>query len=366
MSYITSIGTANPPNKISQSAISQFMVRAMEMDEEDARKLRALFRMTGIESRYSVIEDYGKDSGFSFYPDASNQKAFPTTKQRMELFRKHALDLSVAAVRNCLSGRSVPTVSFTHLIVVSCTGLYAPGLDIDLVAALEMTSHVQRFSINFMGCYAAFNGLKLADTICKSDPKAKVMVVCTELCSIHFQRENNLDNMLSNALFGDGAAAIVVEPNPKTGANLLTESFFCDLATEGKNDMAWVVGDTGFEMKLTSYVPDIIRRGIRSLTSSLMGQLSKDLKDVSYFAIHPGGKKILEVIEEELGLTKEQNCFAYSVLRQYGNMSSPTVVFVINEIFKNLNTSDDQKEILSFAFGPGLTMESMLLKIEMH
>lgn len=367
MSFITAIGTANPENKFSQSTIADFMVRAMQMDDQDARKLRALFRMTGIETRHSVITDYGKVDGYDFYSNSQNFEPVPSTGTRLLLYRQQALMLSVDAINRCLSKVSdFDKKSITHLIVVSCTGMYAPGLDIDLVKALGLPTNTQRLCINFMGCYAAFNGLKQADIICQSDAKAKVLVVCTELCSIHFQKENTDDNLLANALFADGSAALLVESSPRKGLNLKPVSFYCDLAPEGDQDMAWTVGDLGFEMRLSSYVPDVIQRGIKTLTHSLLQQISYDLSDVSYFAIHPGGKKILEVIEQELNLTKEQNKSAYEVLRQYGNMSSPTVLFVLHDVCKNLNDEDDQKKILSFAFGPGLTLESMVLEIQNH
>jgi len=198
--------------------------------------------------------------------------------------------------------------------------------------------------VNFMGCYAAFNAIKLADTFCIAQRDARVLVVCTELCSIHFQKENTLDNMLANALFADGSAAILMENSPRKGLNLKPESFYCALAPEGEKDMAWTVGDLGFEMKLSSYVPDVIRSGIKNLTTSLLDQVSQRLSDVTYFAIHPGGKKILEVIEQELGLSKEQNNSAYRVLKEYGNMSSPTVLFVINDLCGRLNGIDGGKK----------------------
>jgi len=367
MSYITSIGTANPQNKVKQSDIAEFMVRAMGLDQNDARKLRALYRVTGIESRYSVIGDYGRKDGFDFYANSPDMEPFPSTKKRLGLYRDHSLNISLKAISMCLSKRpEFVKTSLTHLVVVSCTGMYAPGLDIDIIKAMGLSPHIQRLCINFMGCYAAFNGMKLADTFCKAQPEAKVLVVCTELCSLHFQKENSDDNMLANALFADGSAALLVESTPRRGLNLKPESFFCAIAMEGEKDMAWTVGDLGFEMKLSSYVPQVIRTGIKQLTTSLLERISQTLSDVSYFAIHPGGKKILEVIEKELGLTKEQNHHAYEVLRNYGNMSSPTVLFVIDELCKNLNGVDGGKKILSFAFGPGLTLESMLLKIENH
>lgn len=367
MSFITSIGVANPEHKLSQSVIADFMVRAMQLDDNDARKLRSLYRLTGIETRHSVLSDYGKKEGFDFYSNTETLEPFPSTKQRLEVYRQHSLSLSVRAIENCLNHHDgFDKKSITHLVVVSCTGMYAPGLDIDLVKSLGLSSSVQRMCINFMGCYAAFNGLKLADTYCQANADARVLVVCTELCSIHFQKKNTEDNMLANALFADGSAALLVESTPRKGLNLKPIGFYCDLAMDGEQDMAWTVGDLGFEMRLSAYVPDVIRKGIKELTQSLLGSIAKNQNDVTYYAIHPGGKKILEAIEAELGLTKEQNKHAYHVLRTYGNMSSPTVLFVLNELSKTLNGVDDKKTILSFAFGPGLTLESMLLEVQNH
>ena len=356
MSYITAIGTATPPHRFSQSVIADFMVKAMRLDEAEAKKLRALYRATGIESRYSVLADYGRSGDYEFYANSDDLNPMPTTKRRLEVFRKHAVELSCEAAQSAL--RNVSPKEITHLVVVSCTGLYAPGLDIDLIKALGLRPDVQRTCINFMGCYAAFNALKLADSFCGNDPAAKVLIICTELCSLHFQNANTQDNMLANALFGDGSASLLVESKTRKGLNLKPEVFRCDLAMNGEEDMAWTVGDVGFEMKLSSYVPDIIRTGIKELATKLLNGV-----DANYFAIHPGGKKILEVIEKELGLSHNQNVHAYNVLKQYGNMSSPTVVFVLKELCKELNGVDHNKKILSFAFGPGLTMESMLLSV---
>ncbi|MBL7873197.1 MAG: type III polyketide synthase [Cyclobacteriaceae bacterium] len=367
MSFITSIGTANPANKFSQAQLADFMIQAMQLNEQDTRKLKTIFRASGIETRYSVIDDYGKKDEFKFYSNGLNLEPLPTTKERLELFREKSLSLSLQAISDCLAKvSSNESKALTHLIVVSCTGLYAPGLDIDLVKSLNLSSNIQRLCINFMGCYAAFNAIKIANAYCESDPNAKVLVVCTELCSIHFQKECSDDNLLANALFADGSAALLIESSPRKGVNLKPVSFFCDLAPEGAQDMAWTVGDLGFEMRLSAYVPEVIKRGIASLTKKLLAQISNQLSDISYYAIHPGGKKILEVIEQELGLTKKDNQASYEILKKFGNMSSPTVLFVLNEISKNLNGVDSGKKILSFAFGPGLTLESLVLEIQNH
>ena len=362
MSYITAIGTANPKYRYKQSQIADFMVRAMQLDTQNSRKLRAVFNASGIEYRHSILEDYGRESDFTFYPNTSDFEPFPPTSLRLDSFRKHAVDLSVAAVDN-IAGLNPSSI--THLVTVSCTGLYAPGLDIELVTRLGLPTSVQRTAINFMGCYAAFNALKVGDAFCQQHSDSRVLIVCVELCSLHFQKSPTEDNMIANALFGDGAAAVLMENDKRKGVNLRPERFVSELTAIGSTDMAWQVGDLGFEMKLSTYVPAIIRDGILPLTTRMLDGVSKNISDIRYFALHPGGRKILENIEHELGLTKLQNASAYEILKKFGNMSSPTVLFVLAEVMKGIKAGDDGEYILSFAFGPGITLESMLLKIEL-
>lgn len=365
MSYLTSIGIAVPDNRFEQSVIGKFMTRAMELNYENTRKLNAIFKSSGIANRYSVLTDYGKENDFSFYSNAENFEPFPSTSTRLHEYQRFAPDLSVSAVNDCISKHpGFDITSITHLIVVSCTGMYAPGLDIDLVERLGLKHDVQRISINFMGCYAAFNGIKVGDAFCKADPHATVLVVCVELCSIHFQKQATEDNMLANALFADGAAAVLLQGKPTAGINLKPEAFHNALALSKDPQMAWRVGNLGFEMKLTSYVPEIIQRGIKKLTDEMLAKIKSDFSTLKHFAIHPGGKKILEAIEKELGLSKTDNRHAYAVLNNYGNMSSPTVLFVLYHLLKDLTVQNNDESVLSFAFGPGLTLESILFKIQ--
>lgn len=365
MSFITSIGVAVPPFRFSQNTIASFMQKVMQLDYQDGRKLKTIFRSSGIQTRYSVLDDYGKQSDFSFYSNTANYEPFPTTEKRLNQYRKSALSLGVEAAQKCFAEKSAQSINqVTHLIVVSCTGMYAPGLDIDLIKSLGLREDVQRTCIAFMGCYAVFNALKVADSFCKADPSSTVLIVSVELCTIHFQKEATLDNLLANALFSDGAAAMLVRSSPDSGWNLSLETFHNALAYNGSEHMAWNIGNLGFEMKLSAYVPDIIREGIHKLTNTLLKRVDRNINDITHFAIHPGGKKILEVIEDELGLSKEKNKHAYSVLSEYGNMSSSTVIFVLDQIVRSLKEDDQDKYILSIAFGPGLTLESMLLKIQ--
>jgi len=363
-SYINAIGTAVPKHKILQGYAADWMCNALNIKGKEQKLIHTLYDATGIESRYSVLEDFLADKeNFGFFPNTEDLEPFPGVKKRMEIYKACSLPLASLAIKNCLENTVIKNAEITHIILASCTGMYAPGLEIDIIEQLGLNNNIERTCIQFMGCYAAFNALKSADYICRADKDAVVLVLCIELCSIHFQKTPGRDTIVSNALFGDGAAAVLVTGKTQIGNNLRLGPFKCMLASEGKNDMAWQIGDSGFEMKLSSYVPDIIKSGIKNLTDQLLQNLGLGIDQIDYFAIHPGGRRILEVCEEELGMTREDNCHAYKILRDYGNMSSPTVLFVINSIFQKLTSIDQNKKILSFAFGPGLTMESMLLEV---
>ncbi len=357
---ITAIGTAVPRHRIEQKDVLKFMIRAHGLEEAEAKRLELLYRASGIRHRYSVLSDFQKAGDFTFFPDNENMEPFPSTSKRQEKYRNEVLLLSVQSAEKCLAHSSVKREEITHLVTVSCTGLYAPGLDIELVYKLGLRPDVQRTGINFMGCYAAFNALRVARSFVAEDPQARVLVVCTELCSIHFQKEPSEDNLLANALFGDGSAALIVEAQPGDKLSLEMVRSKCTLAPSGINEMAWDVGDTGFEMRLSAYVPNIIQSGI----SQLMDDLTRDRREpFDYYAVHPGGKRILQVVEKQLSIPRERNIHSWNVLRNYGNMSSSTILFVFQEILKHVGQKDHGKEILSFAFGPGLTMESLILTI---
>ena len=366
-SYIKSIGTALPPYRTPQMQIAEFMAEASDMNESEKDRLNLLYRASGIKYRHSVIPDFSlKNGSFEFFPNTKGLEPFPSVGERMKLYEKEAIKLSLKAIENCIDeNKNLSASDITHLITVSCTGMYAPGLDLEIVEKLDLRKDIQRTCVNFMGCYAAFNGLKLADSICRSDSNAHVLVVCVELCTIHFQKTKNWDQILSNAIFSDGAAAVMINSKePVNEMALSLESFYCDIAPEGKSDMAWNIADFGFEMVLSSYIPNLVQGGIKKLTENLLRKIGMtDANTIDFFAIHPGGKKIVEVIEEELSIEKRKNKHAYEVLREFGNMSSATVLFVLRSIMKELNASDEGKNVLSFAFGPGLTLESMLLKI---
>lgn len=357
---IVGIGTANPVYKQSQTKTAELVATVLQLKPAEKRLLKSIYKATGIEHRHSVLNDYAKIPGeFEFFPNDAND-SFPSTAARMKIYQAHALTLALAAIEDCLGARDKSVI--THLITVSCTGMYAPGIDIELVQQLNLRSSTKRTCINFMGCYGAFNAIKLANDICKADAQATVLIVCVELCSIHFQKNSNLDNMISNAIFADGAAAFLIQAHPSQQTYLSLTDFHCELIPQTSQEMAWHVADSGFDIVLSSYVPEVIESGIAAFTQTLLNRSGFQLNDIGFFAIHPGGVKILEACEQSLNISAEKNKYSYQVLREFGNMSSATVGFVLKAIWRDLKAQDNGQAIFSCAFGPGLTLESMLLQ----
>ena len=341
-----------------QEDILHFMQRAYGLGATDSRKLSFLYHQSCIDTRYSVISDFGDSSGnWTFIPDGDKAPG-PCLDARMQLYTQEALPLSVAAVHDCLNGIIEPG-EITHLITVSCTGMSAPGLDLQLYEALNLSPNIYRTSVNFMGCYAAIHALKMAHMICKTEENANVVIVATELCTLHFQNEFTADNAASSLLFADGSAAVLVSNSPLSNTGTLSlQSFFSQVALKGKNDMSWDISSKGFLMKLSAYIPQLIQEDIAALVNSALANENLTVHDITHWCIHPGGKKILEVIQKQLGLCDCKLAPARSILAKYGNMSSATILFVLKEMMKNMNGAPAR--IFGVAFGPGLTMETFI------
>lgn len=333
--------------------ILQFMQLVYATNDAERRKLRFMYSQSGIQQRYSVLADYSKPvHDWKFYPQSENLEPFPTLEQRMALFNKQAPLLSVDAIRNCLDNIH-DHKEVTHLITVSCTGMSAPGLDLQVMELMDFDKHIFRTSVNFMGCYAAIHALKIGDALCNSDPGARVLIVCTELCTLHFQREATLDNMTSSLLFGDGAAAILMTADSGSHPGLHIDGFYSEIIVKGKRDMAWELSSSGFLMTLSGYVPDLIEEDFRAVVHRAIG--GDSLEDISHWCMHPGGKRILEAVSKSTGVDGEALRHSYRVLQQYGNLSSASVVFVLKEI---LQQKTPIRKLFGAAFGPGLTVET--------
>ena len=336
------------------------MSRIYAFNEKERRTLKFLYHQSGIQNRYSVLQDYSQQPAeWTFYPATENLEPFPSIEERMKVFNRYAANLSVSAIKNCLGNQVEPT-EVTHLITVTCTGLSAPGLDLQLMELLGLPQNIFRTSVNFMGCYAAIHALKLADVICKADPFAKVLIVCTELCTLHFQQAATLDNITSSLLFSDGSAAVLITGNEDKSTGFPLMGFYGEVMPKGKGDMSWELSSTGFAMTLSGYVPSLIEADFKGLVERALQKNGITRNEITHWSVHPGGKKILEAIEKSLSLEKAKLDTSYQILQDYGNMSSPTILFVLREILSSLDHSKNQR-VFGAAFGPGLTMETFIV-----
>ncbi|MEP7254204.1 MAG: type III polyketide synthase [Ferruginibacter sp.] len=360
MSKIVSIATDVPPYRHDQNSICTFADNIYCNDKTESRKLNYLYRHSGIQTRYSVIPDYSAaPDDRQFYSKSADLEPFPDLEKRMKWYDDNAAMLSVKTIQKCIAGK-INKDEITHLVTVSCTGMSAPGLDLEIMETMGLPRNIFRTSVNFMGCYAAIHALKLADAICRSQQNANVIIVCTELCTLHFQKENSIDNITSTLLFADGCAAVLLQSKETPLKGITINNFFSDVAFKGKKDMSWKLSSKGFLMTLSGYVPDLVEEDFDALVTKALQHALLNKTDITHWCMHPGGKKILEAIEKSISLPAASLRYSYEILNDYGNMSSPTILFVLQKIFDELLADSQPKSsnIFAAAFGPGLTMET--------
>ena len=355
MSKIISIATSVPDNKYSQDELFNFADNIFSNTAEDSRKLKFMYRQSGINNRYSVIPDFNQNVAKTMlFPKTGDLQPFPGIEKRLSIYSKYAAPLSITAIEACIKNR-IRKKEITHLITVSCTGISAPGLDLQIMEQMDLPNTIIRTSVNFMGCYAAVHALKMADAFCNSCINANVIIVCTELCTLHFQKNNSIDNMTASLLFGDGCAALLVQSNNTEEKGILLKNFFSAVSFNGKNEMAWEVSSKGFLMTLTGYVPTLIKEDFKTLVSEAMKSGKENIEDITHWCIHPGGKQILQSVCTSLQMPLEKLRYSHEVLNDYGNMSSATILFVLKKILEECDANEYTKPVLIFgaAFGSG-------------
>lgn len=348
--YINRIATAVPQHDVHRPFVE--FAESM-LPEGTVRNLfKRMSRMSAIEHRYSFLEPIpGSDSSWRDAENLYVQGDFPTTSRRMKAFERFAPLLAQCAL-NKLAVSPEERRGITHVIVTSCTGLYAPGLDFDIVKHLGLNSSVERTMIGFMGCYAAINALKSAHHIIRSEPQAKVLVLNLELCTLHLQETQELEQMLSFLLFADGCAACLVSAEPQ---GLAIESFLAVQLPETSHLITWRIREMGFDMQLSGQVPAEIKRTLRDAGSQLTR--GKDPLEIELWAVHPGGRSILDAVEQGLSLPAEALRSSRDILARFGNMSSATVMFVLQQV---LERAQRGQQGCAMSFGPGVTAETML------
>lgn len=360
---IVSIGTAVPPTHIAQQHVRDLFARQPWADRLTQRLIHAAFDAAAIDTRHTVLAELGADHAAPGDPavpflDRDGVLLSPSTAARNDLYIHAAPPLSSAAAGRALRDAGVPPAAVTHVVTVSCTGSFAPGPDYRLVRDLGLPTTVERYHLGFIGCAAALPALRLAARITGPQPDAVVLVVCTELCSLHIRASDDPQQIVAASVFGDGAAAAVVTGDDRLGraGGLELDRFGTAVTSQGEDDMVWTIGDHGFEMILSAEVPRIIGREIRDAVSDFF---ETDAAPTAW-AVHPGGRSVLDRVEHGLGLDASALATSRAVLRDHGNMSSATVLFILRQLMADEAVGDGAR-IASLAFGPGLTVESALL-----
>ncbi len=347
--YLNRIATAVPPHDVHRTFVR--FAREVLGDERTQAVFDRLVEKAQISHRYAVLPPAVEPEGSSV--DAAGFYAhgrFPSTAERMGLYEKHAPDLAERTVAGLDLGDDARRIS--HVIITSCTGLYAPGLDLDLIERCGLDPTVERTIVGFMGCYAAINALKLARHIVRSEPASRVLLVNLELCSLHLQQTTSLEQMLSFLVFADGCAASVVSADP---VGLALDRFHSVVLPRTADLITWKIRDLGFDMFLSGRVPGAIRKGLAAGASAILDGATPG--DLDCWAVQPGGRSVLDAVGHGLELGPGALAASRDILDRFGNMSSATVMFVLQSI---LAAATPGERGCAMSFGPGLTAETML------
>lgn len=348
---IRGIGTAVPDGSILQADFLESMLQRTDSFRE-RRYLHSVLADSGIEKRHVVLS-LAKDGQLTYRGESFEEAS---SQQRNDVFCKEVTPLVVSATRSALKSSGVRAEEITHIVAVSCTGFSNPGFDFDLICELGIPAEVHRYFLGFMGCYGAFPALELAALFCRSDKRARVLCVCAEICSIHFQPHGGFDALLGASLFSDGVAAVVVTAEGGDSGNLVIENFHSRVVPDSEALMAWRIGNQGFDLMLSPYVSRVVGANIMELLPESWSSVLE-----SHWIVHPGGKSILDRVETSLNIAD------FSVLREsrdilrgYGNMSSATVLFVLERFLRQKEVLPGEK-LRMVGFGPGLTVKAMEL-----
>lgn len=361
---LEAIGIAVPPHFIAQADAAGVAHELFASSCQHPQVLAKLYQRSGVRTRHSVVlrdSTNGEPARQSFYRPVTDSGDFgPTTAERMRVYEDSASQLAERTCADALTQASVDPRNVTHLVTVSCTGFHSPGVDVALVRELGLDAGVARTHVGFMGCHAALNALRMAKAFTDSDADARVLVCAVELCSLHYQYGWHPDRIVSNALFADGAAAVVARRS--TGSEAAAPNGWrlrrsaSAVVPQTEDMMSWHIRDYGFEMTLSAKVPELIESRLRPWLEAWLRAAGLSIGDVRSWAIHPGGPRIVAACGEACGLQASQLQASLDVLADYGNMSSPTILFVLERLRRQAASGP----CVALAFGPGLTIEAAL------
>lgn len=351
-------GEGLPDNAVSQEDAAQYALANGCFDDEQRRVLPALYRMSGVKRRHSVlINPSANGNRETLFPRAETpEDRGPTIRDRMLMYEDISPRLALKSSREALENAGVAPSEITHMVTVSCSGFAAPGVDIALIRELGLRQTVQRVNVGFMGCHGALNGMRVARSIAESDPTARILLCAVEVCSLHYHYGWDTEQVVANALFADGSAALVGAASDGSEKGWQVKDTGSVLVPDSEDAMTWRVRTHGFEMSLSPRVPNLICTHLKGWIEEWLGKNGLTVADIKSWAVHPGGPRILSSVSTALDLPKDALDVSKGVLRDYGNMSSPTILFIVNR----LRQQGAEMPCVALAFGPGLMAEAVL------
>jgi predicted naringenin-chalcone synthase len=373
-SAVLGIGTAVPEYTMSQDEAATLAQYVCARNDDERRLVKALYRKAGVQRRHtclpfqtayewaaapaSVVGGPTLRAALSNVDEAEPAAhSGPTMRDRMAIYQELAPPLALRSSSAALAAAGVAAEQITHLVTVTCTGFFAPGIDAALIEGLNLPRATERLQIGFMGCHGAINGLRAATAIAAANPRHRVLLCAVELCSIHYCFEWEPLRAVGNAVFADGSAAMVLGGGGDVdGALLRTAATGSYLLPNSADAMAWNIGNHGFEMLLSPRVPDVIGEHLRPWFEQWLGERGLTIDAVGSWAVHPGGPRILSAVEEALGLDRSATAVSREVLAEFGNMSSPTILFILDRLAKR----NAPKPYVALGFGPGLAAEAAM------
>lgn len=346
--FVNRIATATPAHDIHAAFVA--FAGAGLAEGRDRSVFERMAARSGIAHRYSHLRPGNLAAGMVDADGFYRRGAFPGTAARMAAYAPHARSLACAAIARL----EYDAKRITHLIVASCTGFTAPGLDLELIAALGLPTSVARTMVGFMGCAAAVPALRLAAQAVHADPAAHVLVVNLELCSLHLQEVTDVETALALLLFGDGCSAALVTAEP---VGVALGHFHTAILPDSAGLITWTIGDHGFEMHLSGQVPGRIAAALRASAQPGMAGGPLHLPapaTIDLWAVHGGGRTVLDAVQIGLGLPAAALRQSRAVLREYGNMSSATIMFTLARMLADGSAGQG----MAMAFGPGMVAET--------
>lgn len=362
---IEAIATGVPENTLKQADAAKFVADLPSIKLNQSR-IAKIYQNTKIDTRHMAVDLLTPEQ-------ATFSRQRNTIKARMDLYREHAIPLAEKVANQAISKINSSTIKedIGMIVFVSSTGFIGPGVDAALIERLGLDRNISRVTVNFMGCAAAMNGIRVGADFVKAYPDRKALVICLELSSLNAVYDDNLNDIIIHSIFGDGCAAVILGSSDRNSADskgkIAITQHLSHLIADTQDGITLGIEDNGITCKLSRDLPNYIEAGVNPIIENFLAKNELTKEDIDLWAVHPGGTKIIQKSQASLGLTDQQVAISWKMLNKYGNMLSVSILFVLEQMFSQLadrQQPSNSKPLtgLGFSFSPGVGLEGILFE----